>query len=439
MTGDSPASLAAIAASLREGTVDLFEYIESVSQLVETREPDVRALLPETGRRERLLAEAAALRRRFPEATSRPPLYGIPIGVKDIYNVAGFDTQAGSTLPARLFAGPEADCVTALRAAGALILGKTVTTEFAASEPGPTANPRNVAHTPGGSSSGSAAAVAAGYTPLALGSQTIGSVVRPAAFCGVVGFKPSFGRVSLSGVVPYAPSADHAGWFTPEADDLSLVAEILCSNWSPAQKPPSRRPILAVPEGPYLAAAPREARDALERHVAALAEAGYTVRRVRAFADFAGVVQRHHLLTRAEFARTHAEWFDRYEARYRPRSAALMRAGHDVDAASLADARAGRLRLRAELEQVMAAEGIDLWLSPPAPGAAPAGLESTGDPIMNLPWTHAGLPTVSVPAGLSDAGLPLGLQCSARFGADEVLLGSIGAIAAVVNGPPARD
>lgn len=429
MHAPAPTSLTSIASQLRDGSMELLDYLNRVGDQLDAREPEIQALLPEPDRRARLLGDAIVLQRRFPDPPTRPPLFGIPIGVKDIYNVEAFETRAGSRLPPALFTGPEAAPVTALRDAGALVLGKTVTTEFAASEPGPTANPHNLAHTPGGSSSGSAAAVAAGYTPLALGSQTIGSVVRPAAFCGVVGFKPSYGRVSLTGVVPYAPSVDHAGWFVPEAADLALVASILVPNWQPVRLERAALPVLGIPVGPYLDAASDEGRAALERHAATLASSGYTVRRVAAFDNFSGVYERHQLLTQAELARTHAGWFDAHATLYRPRTKALVEAGRQVDAAALAAARVGRLRLRDDLEAVMTAEGIDLWISPPARGAAPAGLGSTGDPVMNLPWTHAGLPTLSIPAGYNAAGLPLGLQCSARFGADEWLLHWITGIA----------
>ena len=154
----------------------------------------------------------------------------MPVGVKDIFHAAGFETRAGSQLPPELLTGPEADAVGRLRAAGCLILGKTVTTEFAYYEPEPTRNPHNLAHTPGGSSSGSAAAVAAGLAPLALGTQTIGSVIRPAAFCGIVGFKPSYGRISPEGLIFFSPSLDHVGLFTQDVAGMSLAAAVLCEN-----------------------------------------------------------------------------------------------------------------------------------------------------------------------------------------------------------------
>ena len=177
--------------------------------------------------------------------------------MKDIFHVKGFLTRAGSGLPVDLLTGPEAESVTQLKQAGALILGKTVTTEFAYFAPGPTRNPRNPAHTPGGSSSGSAAAVGAGLCPLALGTQTIGSILRPASFCGVVGFKPSFGRISSAGVIPFAVSLDHIGFFTQDVAGATLAAAVLCKNWGDeeartrgdgeAKELLNYRPVLGVP------------------------------------------------------------------------------------------------------------------------------------------------------------------------------------------------
>ncbi|MGZ4032387.1 MAG: amidase family protein, partial [Tumebacillaceae bacterium] len=171
-----PASLVETVAKLRSGELDLIDYIEYICHRIEETEPHVRALLPEENRRERLLREATALQERFPTSDERPPLYGVPVGIKDLFNVDGFPTQAGSRLPAELFAGPEASVITTLRAAGALILGKTAMDEFAYADPSPTRNPHNLAHTPGGSSSGSAAAVATGITPLGIGTQTTRSI-----------------------------------------------------------------------------------------------------------------------------------------------------------------------------------------------------------------------------------------------------------------------
>jgi Asp-tRNA(Asn)/Glu-tRNA(Gln) amidotransferase A subunit family amidase len=172
-------------------------------------------------------------------------------------------------VPPELFAGPEAICVQQLRAAGALIVGKTVTTEFAFFEPGPTRNPHNLAHTPGGSSSGSAAAVAAGLCTLALGTQTIGSVIRPAAFCGIVGFKPSYDRIATPGLVYFSRTADHVGLFTQDVAGMALAASVLCRDWQP-QPASARLPVLGIPAGPYLAQTEPAAMTAFEREVTKL-------------------------------------------------------------------------------------------------------------------------------------------------------------------------
>src|SRR5258706_8898146 len=269
------APLAATAKALRTNELDLLAYINDICARIDAAEPHIQALLPEPQRRERLLAQAEVLQAHFPDPASRPPLYGIPVGVKDLFNVDGFPTQAGSQLPASLFDGPEAICVRALRQAGALIVGKTVSTEFAYFEPGPTRNPHNPAHTPGGSSSGSAAGVAAGLCPLALGTQTVGSVIRPAAFCGVVGFKPSFGRISTAGVIPLSVTVDHIGLFSANVAGAALAAQALVADWRPEGAP--RLPVVGVPDGPYLAQARAEAQQHFQATLDELRCSGYGV------------------------------------------------------------------------------------------------------------------------------------------------------------------
>jgi Asp-tRNA(Asn)/Glu-tRNA(Gln) amidotransferase A subunit family amidase len=388
--------------------------------LFAVREPEVRAFLGEERRFERLRREAAELDRRWPDAAARPPLFGVPVGVKDIFHVDGFETRGGSRLPPDALEGPEAACVTALKAAGALILGKTVSTEFAYFAPGPTRNPWNLEHTPGGSSSGSAAAVAAGLSPLALGTQTIGSILRPAAFCGVVGFKPSYERISRDGVIPLAPSFDHLGFFTPDVAGAARAAAVLCRVWQP--ETPPRKPRLGVPEGPYLERAAGEGLVHFREVCRRLAAAGYAVEPVPAMEDFGEIVERHFRVTAAEAAQVHRDWFARFSDLYDRRTAELIERGQAVTDEELARNLDGREELRHALTSLMDRHRIDLWLSPPALGAAPRGLEATGDPAMNLPWTHAGMPAVSLPTGRNAAGLPMGLQVAARWWADEELL-----------------
>jgi len=384
------------------------------------REPGLQAFLPEEGRFERLRREEEALRARWPDPARRPPLFGIPVGVKDIFHVDGFATRGGSRLPPEALQGPEAASVTALRAAGALILGKTVSTEFAYFAPGPTRNPWHPEHTPGGSSSGSAAAVGAGLCPLALGTQTIGSILRPAAFCGVAGFKPSYERISRDGVIPLAPSFDHIGFFTPGVAEAERAAAVLCRDWRPAAQP--RSPRLGVPEGLYLERAAGEGLVHFREVCRRLAAAGYEIEPVPALPDFDEVVERHYRAFAAEAARVHRDWFARFGDLYDPRTAELIQRGQAVTDEELARDLEGREELRMALTALLDERRLDLWISPPALGPAPLGLDSTGDPVMNLPWTHAGMPALNLPAGRSAAGLPMGLQATARWWADEDLL-----------------
>jgi Asp-tRNA(Asn)/Glu-tRNA(Gln) amidotransferase A subunit family amidase len=425
-----PESLPELAEALRSGALSLADYLGHLEARIAEVDPGIATLMPEPGRFERLRREAAALEARYAQAEARPALFGVPVGVKDILHVDGLVTTGGSRLPPEELQGPESAVVTLLKQAGALILGKTVSTEFAYFAPGPTRNPHNPEHTPGGSSSGSAAAVAAGLAPLALGTQTVGSIIRPAAFCGVVGYKPSYERTSRAGVIPLAPSLDHVGTFTSDVAGARLAASVICADWRTDVA--SRRPVLAVPEGPYLTYASDEGLARFRESIQKMAEAGYTVLHVDAMPDFLEIGARHNLMVAAEAAAVHASWFDRYRDRYHAKTADLVERGRKIAEADLAAARLGRRKLRHELTHLMNLHGIDLWLSPAAPGPAPRGLDSTGDPVMNFPWTHSGLPTVTVPSGLAANGLPLGLQITARWQADELLLAWAAGLATLV-------
>ncbi|HEX9135013.1 MAG TPA: amidase [Ktedonobacteraceae bacterium] len=428
-----PAQLLGTAAALRTGQLELLAYIHELCDRIDAAESRIQALVPETDRRARLLAEAQALQERFPDPANRPPLFGIPVGIKDIFYVDGFPTRAGSQLPQELFVGPEGDCVRSLHTAGALILGKTVTTEFAYFEPGPTRNPHNLDYSPGGSSSGSAAAVAAGFCPVAIGTQTIGSTIRPAAFCGIIGFKSSYGRIPMTGGILCSETFDHVGIFTQDVAGMEWVASLLCKNWQNVEMGVfDALPVLGVPDGPYLAQASPEGLAAFEKQLMLLKKAGYTVRRVRAMEDIEVINQWHSRLVFAEMAQVHSKWFARYASLYRPRTAAAISEGQEVSAEELLVLRASPAKLRAALETLMAQAGIDVWVCPSAPGPAPEGIASTGSPLMNLPWTHAGMPAVSLPAGRAANGLPLGLQCVGALMADESLLKRIASIAEIV-------
>ncbi|MCE2490238.1 MAG: amidase [Anaerolineae bacterium] len=415
-----PLPLAQSAMRLRQDKIDLAAFTGKILNRLDALEPQLQAFLPEAGRSERFKRAAEALLVRWPRPNTRPPLFGIPLGVKDIYRVDGLPTCAGSELPAALFDSAQANCVTRLQQAGALVAGKTVTTEFACFEPGPTRNPQNPAHTPGGSSSGSAAAVAAGVCALALGSQTIGSVIRPAAYCGVVGFKPGFGRIDAEGVIYVARSLDHVGMFTQDVAGMRLAASLLCRDWREVGS--ASRPRLGALAGPMLELLDDEGRAGYETQLEQLQRAGYAVQRVSLFEDFGPMEDLHRALMAYEMAREHRLWFEKHESLYRTCTADLIRTGQQVDSETAKRARSSQLRTRQQLHDRMDSAGIDLWLSPPATGPAPAGIDHTGNPAMNLPWTHAGLPALSLPAARASNGLPLGLQVCSRHGADEFLL-----------------
>ena len=418
----APVSLTEQVTRLRSGETALEAELERSLQRSAEVNPQIRAVLPDPRLRERLAAEAAALRERWPDPSDRPPLFGALALVKDIFNVDRMPTRAGSAVPPESFSGREADAVERLRRAGAIILGKTVTTEFAYFAPGATANPHNREHTPGGSSSGSAAAVAAGIGSVALGSQTVGSVIRPASFCGVVGYKPSFDRIPSGGMLYFSRSVDHVGFFTAAAADARLAASALLLGWRAGEDQEAGRPRIGIPRGPYLEQADGVMLELLDHAAARLSERGFDVQLAPTLGDIAEINQRHNRLTAYEFAVEHEQRYARYGAMFRHESATLYERGCKIDRAAAEQGRAGRIQLRQQLHERMDRAQIDLWLCPAAVGPAPRGLASTGDPAMNLPWTHAGMPVISLPHGEAD-GLPLGFQLVGRFGKDEALLG----------------
>ena len=359
-------------------------------------------------------AEARAGRRRG-------PLHGVPVAIKDIFHVAGMTTTCGAAPAFHTRPAEDATSVARLRAAGAVILGKAHTTEFAYFEPGPTRNPWNAAHTPGGSSSGSAAAVAARMAPLALGTQTVGSVLRPAAYCGVVGFKGTYGAIPTDGVVPLAWSLDHVGVFARAVADVALAAGVLAAR--PMEATPGRPPRLALAPELLERATPEVA-----AHVRACAEAfaraGARVERVRLPASFAGVHAAGQVVLEAEAAAYHAPAFARHAADYGPEVRKLVETGLTVSAAAYIHANRARLAFREEVMPLLVAH--DALLSPSAPAPAPAGLASTGDAWHCAPWSFAGVPAISLPSGLTTSRLPLAVQLVQAAGASARLLGVAG-------------
>jgi Asp-tRNA(Asn)/Glu-tRNA(Gln) amidotransferase A subunit family amidase len=420
-------TLSETAAKLRNGEADLISFIEELCDIIDKVEPEIYSLIPEENRRERLLNEAKQLLQKYPDKNKRPVFFGIPIGVKDIFRTDGFKTQCGSKLPSGLFEGKEASCVTKLKNAGALILGKTVTTEFAYFEPGPTKNPNNTNYTPGGSSSGSAAAVAAGFTPFAFGTQTIGSVIRPAAYCGVIGFKPSYGRIATDGVIPFSQSADHIGFFTQDVDGCIMASSVLCENWKEEKvlRKVNRPIIIGVLEGKYLSQASDEVLEDFEKQLEILRSRDVEIRRIHFFDEIENINKAHRLMVAAEMAEVHKEWYFQYKELYRPHTRQIIEEGRAVSSSELEKARQGRSDLRNTIETIMKKNNIDLFVSPSVLTMPPEGLSSTGSPLMNLPWTYAGSPAITIPVGKNKNGLPYGIQYCGSFHEDEAFLSFI--------------
>lgn len=416
----SECSLFDLITHLQTSQLNPEDLINDLCDKLDEWDDQIKAFLPEENRRERLLDDFSDLNDRFPDPEKRPPLFGIPIGVKDIFHVNGFETKAGSDVPSEVLQGKEADVVTKLKQAGALILGKTVTTEFAYFHPGPTCNPHNFSHTPGGSSSGSAAAVAAGFCPLAIGTQTIGSISRPASFCGTIGFKPSYSRIPVQGVIPFSRSADHVGFFTQDIIGSELIASLLCDEWNSALPDLERKPVIGIPEGDYLHQASDEMLKEFYKVTDNFKQKGFTVKTVEPFRNIDQINSDHKLMNAAEFADVHSDWLKRYKQFYKPATIELIERGQSVTFSALRSARENRLKVRNELENIQTENEIDVWISPSSVTTALKGLGSTGDPAMNLPWTYAGVPTLSIPFGFIGE-LPFGIQFAGKFYQDENL------------------
>src|SRR6266852_6157062 len=401
--------------AIRAGTVSPVDLVDACLARIRALDGELRAWAHVDG------SEAlATARERLAEAragTLRRPLHGVPVGVKDIFDVAGMPTTGGAKPFAHTRPGVDAPAVARLRTAGAIIVGKTVTTEFAYRDPAPTRNPWNQGHTPGGSSAGSAAALAARMVPLALGSQTVGSVLRPAAYCGVVGFKPTHGLVSTAGVIPLAWSLDHVGVFTRGVADAALVFSVL-----------ARRNVVAEPGGPpRLALAPdllRRASPEIAAHVQATADAfaraGATIAEVKLPASFGGIHAAGQTVLEAEAATYHEPRFAKHADDYGPEIRKLVEKGLTISASAYVGANRARLAFSEEVMELLAAH--DALLSPTAPAPAPEGLTSTGDASLCAPWSFAGVPAVSLPSGLGASGLPLAIQLVQAAGAEARLL-----------------
>jgi Asp-tRNA(Asn)/Glu-tRNA(Gln) amidotransferase A subunit family amidase len=424
-------SAADAAREIRDGRLTSEELVQACLERIRTLEPKVQAwtFLDE----EHALAQARAADERKRSGEPIGPLHGVPVGVKDIFDTADMPTENGTVLHKGRTPRKDAAAVRSLRAAGAVILGKTVTTECAYFSPGKTRNPHNPEHTPGGSSSGSAAAVAAGMVPLALGSQTNGSVIRPAAFCGVYGFKPTHGLIPRSGVLQLSRTLDHVGVFARSIEDVALILEELQGHdeGDPDTRPRARipfrelaaedppiPPMLAFIKTPHWERADPDSKEAFGELMEAL---GDRAEEVELFPSAAEAWNWHRTIMEAEMAANlEREWRvgkEKLSAQLR----SLMERGRELRALEYQRAVRSIAPVADSFDELFM-ERYDAILTPAALGTAPKGLGSTGDPSFCSLWTLLGMPALSVPLMQGANRLPLGAQLVGRRGFDARLM-----------------
>ena len=398
-------SLREAAAAVRRCSLSPVEYVEALFRVMDRIESRIDAWV--TVDREGVLSQARTCEAEARNGHIRGPLHGVPVGIKDIFYTNALRTTMGSVVFKDFVPDCDARAVTKLRQAGAIMLGKTVTTVFANLDPGPTRNPWNLEHTPGGSSSGSAAAVAARMCPVAIGTQTVGSVGRPAAFCGVASLVPAQRRISLRHVFPLAWSLDHVGIFARSAADIEVMLDAMAE--SPVEPSDVRAPFrIGVVRDFFYENATKEARSLNDRLADRLASEGFIVEEAAlpAIFDLQQAILR--TILRVETSSIHERLFAEHAETYGPKLRGLIETGMLIGASDYVRA----LRLRSRFQRAMAKlfETFDILMTPPAPGVAPAGIGATGDPVMNGPWTLTDFPTMTLPHTLSTDGLPIGVQ-----------------------------
>lgn len=403
-----------IAGGIAAGRFTSAAVTEACLARIAAREPEVQAWT-------HLDAEGALRQARARDVeTPRGPLHGVPLGLKDIIDTADMPTGYGSPIYDGHRPMADAGCVALLRRAGAVIVGKTVTTEFATMKPGKTRNPHNPAHTPGGSSSGSAAAVGAGMVPLAFGTQTAGSVIRPASFCGAVGYKPTYGQFPTVGIKQLAPTLDTLGTYTRAAADIPLVRAALLG--APAEvAAPAKPPRIGLCRTPTWDKADADGQRALLDAGKALAEDGADVADFDLPATFDGLVDSH--ATAMSFEAFHAFGWEiaRHRDKLSPGFQQTIGLDNEVGYDAFLAASAHRAEAAALLPLIFSR--FDALLVPSAPGEAPKGLAATGDPVFNRIWSYLGVPCISLPFATGANGLPIGVQLVGGLLQDEKLVG----------------
>ena len=413
--------------SLRLGRISCREIVERCLARIDDQEAVIRAWVSVD--REGALRRADELDRERQSGQFRGRLHGIPVGIKDIIDVKGWPTVAGAVRPVVACAEKDAPVVAQIRDAGAVILGKTVTTQFACFDPSETRNPWNPDHTPGGSSSGSAAAVATGMCFAALGSQTGGSIIRPASYCGVCGFKPTFGLVSTQGVVPVAASLDHVGPIARCVSDLSILFEVICGSEPFETRGGSgavdedlvadQPPILARIDPFFSEHCDPKMLQTFNLAIDQFQMAGAHVEPVRFDFGFEEILKHHRTIMAAEAAEVHSQRFSRNPDDYLPCVRGLVEEGFKVAATNYIGCRKHQLSRQKALASGW--DNTDALVCPATPSSAP-DLSSTGDPAFNSPWSYLGFPVISIPIGLGANGLPVAIQLVGRPRCDLRLL-----------------
>ena len=416
---------------IREGVITSEQLVEACLARVREVDEQVQAwtfLDPDYA-----LAQARAADAWRSEGRATGPLHGVPVGIKDIFDTADMPTENGSVLYSGRTPSRDATAVSMLRAAGAVIMGKTVTTEFAYFSPGKTRNPHNPEHTPGGSSSGSAAAVAAGMVPLALGSQTNGSTIRPAAYCGVIGFKPTYGMISRQGILTLSRTLDHVGLFARTIEDIALLAEQLVGyderdlDTRPraripfvavAAEEPPLPPMLAFVKTPYWEHADEDTKEGFAELIEQLGE---QVEEIELLPSAIDAWELHRTIMEAEMAANLEREWDKGRDRLSEQLRVLLERGRSVRAIDYQRALSRIAPIHESFVELFE-QRYDVILTPAATGAAPRGLSSTGDPVFCTLWTLCGMPAISLPLLQSANELPLGVQLVGPRNGDARLL-----------------
>jgi aspartyl-tRNA(Asn)/glutamyl-tRNA(Gln) amidotransferase subunit A len=413
-------SVAEAAGEIRQGNLSPVELAQSLLARIDALDPSLKAWV--TIDREEVLSEAKRREGEIARGGPKGPIHGVPVGLKDIFYTAGMKTACGSRINADFVPDYDATTVSRIKDAGGIILGKAVTTEFASGDPSPAVNPWNAAHTPGGSSSGSSVAVAARMCAAALGSQTGGSTCRPAAYNGIVGLKPTYGRVSRYGVVPLSWSLDTVGILVRNVTDAAIMLQVMAGH-DPQDPGCSDQPVpdyleeMGRLDGPpriglikeffYEQSTP-EVRNHTDAAVERLAEAGAVIQEISLPESFASAHSCQRVVSIVECASFHEESYRDRADEFGPKIRSSIEMGMLIPSVRYVQAQRARRQFRADMMAMV--RGLDVVLTPGTPAPAPRDLNTTGNAMFQSPWTSSGLPSIVIPSGLSQEGLPLAIQ-----------------------------